>query len=409
MLGVLLIPTPAFATTAVAGISYDTALAAVTLVATALLWRQRKGRDSGLILNGYALASLALVAAASIVQLRVSPYASLRGLYETMPFWVAGLLLGTLAARDQRILTHLAMVGLPLATLAIVEFTLNKPALWSTLVGATKYDAAQGVPVRAMSTFGHPLVAGAALIVLAFLVLGSQARGRAVLFGVVVAGATATVSRSALVGLGAGLVVSLTTISGRQRAQIMLAVASAACIVAVLLVAIPAFRAQIDARVLGASTTTESVRLNTLQTLEQSFSDGATALFVGRGLEGSQTYLAQTGANLGFGTYDNQYVTSLFDSGLFVVLAAALLIVVAVVRARPPLNRLAPLVTASATFFFFEGLYWPATAVLFWLCVGLATAPDVQSSAPTLIASDELWTERTQRGYAASSRTMFRA
>jgi len=86
-------------------------------------------------------------------------------------------------------------------------------------------------------------------------------------------------------------------------------------------------------------------------------------------------YLTRTGENLGFGTYDNQYVTSIFDSGLVVILLVVGLIVAGVIRERPNASMLAPLVVSAATMFFFEGLYWPITGLLFWMTVGLASAP----------------------------------
>lgn len=377
MLGVLLVPSAAFPQSTFHGIPLQTGLALVTFCATFALWWQRKAHAATAPLSGYSLASLLLLVVVSVVQLGVSRYAQIRPVYQFPLFWASGFLLGSMIAADLRIADRVGLLALPLAILAIFESATGKPSLWSDLVGATIFDntSAQSAD-RAASTFGHPLVAGTALVILAFLVLVKPGSRRVLLFSLIVAGAVATVSRSALIGLAAGL---LTHFIGthRQRSQIVGAIAATTIIGVLIISFVPALHASFEVRVLGASTQSEGIRLNSLQELRTSFARSDKELWLGRGLGGSTLYLGDTRGALGFGTYDNQYVTSLYDSGLVTVFVSIGLILVGIIRARPRAAMVAPLAAAAASFFFFEGLYWPVTALLFWMAVGLATARTV--------------------------------
>lgn len=376
MLGVVLIPTGTFGPGRIHGIPPTTALAFVTVCAALALWWHRRERGASAPLSGYALASLLILIVASLLQLGISKYAVTRPLYQLPFLWISGLLLGSLLAADLRIADRIGLLALPLAMLAIIESVIGKPTLWSDLIGANEFDNVStiGGADRAASTFGHPAVAGTALVILAFVVLSRRGPRRAILFSIIVAGAVATVSRGALVGLAAGL---LTHFIGKhhQRSQMIGAIAVTAIVGWLLISLVPAFHASFERRVLGASLQSEGIRLNSLSDLRASFVRNDQELWLGRGLGGSEIYLGQTGGNLGWGTYDNQYVTSLYDSGLLVVLAVIGLIVLGVIRARPRARLLAPLVASAVTMYFFEALYWPVTGLLFWMTVGLATTP----------------------------------
>lgn len=371
MLGVVLIPTPAFPHSTVHGIPLQTSLAVITFCAALALWYHRRARGETAPISRYALSGLLILIMASIAQLGISRYAQIRPVYQFPPFWISGLLLGSILAADLRIADRVGLLALPLAILAIFELAIGKPNLWSDLVGANIFDNASA---RAASTFGHPLVAGTALIIIAFITLSRPGQRSAILFPFIVGGAVATVSRSALVGLAAGL---LTHFIGNYRrpSQIIGAVAIAAIIGWLTISLVPDLQTSFESRVLSASTQNEGIRLNSLKELSISFSQSNKELWLGRGLEGSKNYLSRTGGNLGSGTYDNQYITSLYDNGLPVVLVVFGLIVLGVIRARPAARVLAPLIAAAATFFFFEGLYWPITGLLFGMAVGLATTP----------------------------------
>lgn len=374
--GVFLLPTPAMGISRVYGVPLTTTLAMVTLVASLAIWYHQKARGLHLAVNRLAIGALAVFVLAALAQLAISRYAALKPVYQFTPFWLAGLLLGSVLAADRRLLDHVGLLAVPLALLAVGEFALGKPNLWGDLVGAHGYDnvAQSAGTLRATSTFGHPVVAGAALIVMAFVFLARSRSSGTILFSIIVAGAVATVSRSALVGLGVGLLAQFLG-THRQRLHVMGALGAVVVLVWLMVALIPPLNTAFNNRVLGASTRTERIRLNSLQTLKEGVSSGDSTLLAGRGLGGSIQYLSETGGNLGFSTYDNQYVTSLYDSGFLVVLAGFGLIVIAVARNRPGWRVVAPLAAAAATMFFFEGLYWPVTGLLFWLAVGLATAP----------------------------------
>lgn len=398
MLGVVLLPTPAIVAARVHGIPLATSLGVVTVFAALALWWHRRTRGATAALSSYSVASLLILVTVSIAQLGISHYAELRPVYQLPMFWLSGLLLGSLLASDLRIADRVGLLALPLAMLAIVESVLGKPNLWSNLLSATAFNSisSQGGIVRPDSTFGHPLVAGTALIIMAFLLLIQPGRGRAILFSLIVAGAVVTVSRSALVGLAAGLLTHLLGRQSRQRSQMVGAMAVTVAISWFMISVVPALHTAFESRVFGNDVATasarlannESIRLNSLQTLEANLSQADSELFIGRGLEGSMNYLAQTGGNLGFAVYDNQYVASFYDSGLVAVLAVIGLVILGVIRARPSARRLAPLVAAAAAMFFFEGLYWPVTGLLFWMTVGLATSRpslktrDVSNASP---------------------------
>jgi hypothetical protein len=386
LLGVVLVPTPAIGSARLDDIPLATTLGVVTLLASVLLWWHR--RAQGARLNPYAVASLLLVLVAAILQLVVSSYADVSLVYQVALFWVAGLLLGSVIASDRRVTDNVGLLALPLALLAVVELVLKRPNLWGDVVNAHVYGAiaTAGGNLRATSTFGHPLVAGAALIVLAFIAFTRAGRWRTLLFSIIVVGAVATVSRSALVGLGVGLLVYFLG-SRHERTQIVGAVLALVAMVWVVVRWIPALRTSLDARLAGTSAHTEGSRLNALHALATSLTHGETVLLTGRGIGGSQVYLARIGGNLGVNTYDNQYVTSLFDSGILVVAAVVVLIVLGIRRTRPDLRVIAPLAASAATLFFYEGLYWPVTGLLFWLTVGLATSPGASEGSVTQVES----------------------
>jgi hypothetical protein len=381
-LGVFLLPTPAMQASRVHGLPLTTTLAFATTFATLVIWWHQRARGIHLSLSPYAAASLILLVVAAIIQLATSQYATLKPVYQLTPFWLAGLLLGSLLASNRRSVDDVGVLALPLALLAIIEFVANKPNLWGNVIGAHGYDnvALTGTTLRSTATFGHPVVAGAALIVMAFVYFIRPGYRRTLVFSVIVAGAVATVSRSALVGLGAGLLAQFFG-THRQRLHVVGAVAATALAVWLMTSLIPTLNTAFTHRVLGASTQTQRIRLNAISTLKEDVSRGDPILITGRGLGGSLNYLAQTGGNLGFSTYDNQYITSVYDSGFVVVVLSLGLIGLGVIRARRGWRTVAPLWASAATMFFFEGLYWPVTGLLFWLTVGVATSPTSWSSS----------------------------
>jgi hypothetical protein len=376
LLGIAIIPTPALAEDKFHGVPAETLLDIVTLCGAAVLWWDRSKRAARPKISPYALGALMLIIVAAIVQLGTSKYSDVKPVYQLGTAWLAGLLLGSILAADSRMLRSVGVLAAPLAVLSVLEYAAGKPNLWGQFTGANEFAslATSGGDLRSTSTFGHPLVAGASLVVLAFMVIVKPSRRSSILFAVILAGAIVTVSRSALIGLAVGGLIYF--LGGRRRrSAIFGAVATTAVVTWLLLTLIPSLATSIESRVLDASTRTQSIRLNSLHTLGESISDGNSEIITGRGIDGSLSYLSVSGGNLGFVTYDNQYVTSIYDSGILVVIAAFGLIALALARARPSARLVAPLAACAATMFFFEGLYWPITGLLFWMSVGLATAP----------------------------------
>ena len=200
--GVVLIPTPAMQTAAVHGIRLQTGLGTVTASTAFWLWYREKARGANVALNPTVTAALVIILVAGVCQLMFSQYAELRPLYQCSFFWSAGLLLGSVVACNRRMLGYLAYLGLGLALFTIFEFVVGQPNLWGRVIGGQNFEliATLGGINRATATFGHPLVAGIVLVTLAFLALSSGHRRSTVMFGLIVAGALATGSRSAFVG-----------------------------------------------------------------------------------------------------------------------------------------------------------------------------------------------------------------
>jgi hypothetical protein len=380
--GVVLVPTPAMQTAAVHGIRLQTGLGIITASGAFWLWCRQRARGANVALNPAATAALVIILVAGVCQLMFSQYAELRPLYQCSFFWLSGLLLGSVVAYDRRMLGYLAYLGLGLTLFTIFEFLLGQPNLWGRVIGGQTFEliATLGGINRATATFGHPLVAGIVLVTLAFLALSSGRRGGTVMFGLIVAGTLVTGSRSAFVGFGVGLIVLI--LSGQRRPSQKLAIIGTTIVIGWILIAsIPALNSALNSRVVHASSTEDRVRLNSLRTLKQSFDDGDPTLITGRGVQGSQVYLKQTGGNLGFPVYDNQYATSIYDNGYLVFGAAVILIAIGVIKTRPGWQLAAPLVVISSTLLFFDGLYWPIIGVLFWFTVGLASAPATRAYA----------------------------
>ena len=382
MLGAMMLPTSGMSSTQTHGIPVVTALGAITLITTLLVWQwQKRNRGGDLRLSAYAIAALLLILGVAAAQLSISSYAQSQTVYQCLMFWGSGLLLGTILAFEPRMADRIALLAMPLATFAIFETATSSPNIWSDIVGAKHFDYIPhaGGDLRASSTFGHPLVAGTALIIMAFLMCARPGRIRWSLFTLVIVGAITTVSRSALLGLLAGLLVYFIG-SPRQRLQLIGAVTIVIIFGSFAITVLPALQSSFEARVLADNGDSQEKRLNSLHILDVGLSEGSSELLAGRGLGGSATYLGRTQENLGLKTYDNQYITLAYDSGIFVACVAIGLFILGVIRARPRARRLAPLVVSATTMIFFDGLYWNSTGLLFWMTVGLATAPTVAAA-----------------------------
>ena len=268
--GVVLIPTPAMQTANVHGIHLETGLGIITASAALWLWSRQRARGANVALNPAVTAALVIILVAGVCQLIFSQYAEIRPLYQCSLFWLSGLLLGSVVANDRRMLGYLAYLGLGLTLFTIFEFLLGQPNLWGRVIGAQNFEltATLGGINRATATFGHPLVAGIVLVTLAFLALLSGRRGSTVMFGLIVAGALATGSRSAFVGFGVGLMALV--LSGQRRPSQKLAIVGTTIVLGWIMIAsIPALNNALSSRVLHANSKEDNIRFNSLQTLKK--------------------------------------------------------------------------------------------------------------------------------------------
>jgi hypothetical protein len=312
--------------------------------------------------------ALLLLAVFGIAGAVVSPFGSVTKSLSVIALWGGSAAVGQLAARNPRLLHGLALAVLPLAVLAVWEAT-GGPNPFRPLYGSLRFGNNEVAGVtRASATFAHPVVAGA---VFATLGVMSVARGRpgwlpaAILF----AGAAATISRSAAVGVAVGVGVMLLVQRGFARGRSLVVVAVMLAIIVAAIGQSSEFRDSVTNRVFTRQEV-QVARVTGPQRVSRDLADAPASLVFGDGLQGTQRRLSDEGGLGGVSTYDNQYVTLVYDVGFpTMVLAVGLLLFGCwrVPQIAPPLLAL------SAVLIFFDGLYWPATACLFFvLCAAAA-------------------------------------
>lgn len=290
-----------------------------------------------------------------------------------------GVTFGSCLATSKTARQALGFGCVPLALLALAEIAgFNNP--WPHLVHATNFlQVSQQVDAnRAQSTFGHPLIAGGCLAGMSALMLQSRTRFSTAVAAVLAAGALATVSRSAILGLGAALACSIVLSNRRGRNLLQAAV----IVVFALLIAtqIPALSESITTRITSANSITytdQPVRAYAITKLRGDLSDNPGALLLGGGVGAAGNELTAIGGVDGYDIFDNQYVTSIYDLGLLPMIVIAVLLVRAIATASPEARRLGlPALTAVAgVMFFADGAYWLSLDFLAWTTVGLSSAP----------------------------------
>ena len=291
--------------------------------------------------------------------------------------WLAGFTIGSAFGGDDRQAVLLAQVAVPLGALAIVEQFAFR-FTYSRAITATNYLdlGTSGGDVRAISTFGHPLVAGACLVTLGVLALSTRAQSRWLVAAVLLGGALSTVSRSGILGGIAGVLALLVTVGQRARRRLLRAAAVLVGVVLLVLAISGQVRHTFDDRILGASSQGQQIRQNSLAVVESDFNSNASALLFGGGLGAAEHRLAALGGNLGFPVFDNQYVTGIYEFGLVPLLLLLVSMVWAIARAPSGARRLGlpALITIAVTFGFFDGFGWPVAGFLLWYLVGLTTS-----------------------------------
>jgi hypothetical protein len=315
--------------------------------------------------------AILLLAVFGVAGALVSPFGSVTKSLSMIALWGGSAALGQLAARNPRVLHSLILAAVPLAILAVWEAT-GGPNPFRPLYGSLKFGNNELAGVtRASATFGHPLVAGAVFATLGVL---SVSRGRpgwlpgAVLF----AGAVATISRSAAVGIAVGVAVILVIQRGFARRRSVVVVVVMLAIVAAAIGQSTEFRGSVTNRVF-VRRDVQVARVTGPQQVRHDLTNAPGSLLFGDGLQATQRRLSEEGGLGGVSTYDNQYVTLVYDVGLPMMILAFALMLLGTWRA----TQIAPaLLALSAMLIFFDGLYWPATACLFFLLCAAAARPD---------------------------------
>lgn len=303
--------------------------------------------------------------------------------------WLAGVLIGTGLVRLDRAMLALGAFSVPLAMLALWEVS-GGANYWADATGAAErfgsLATVEGAG-RALSTFGHPLIAGNVLAVLALLVLATPAsQWRVPIVLALAVGVVATVSRSSLLGLGAGLIVYVLMQNWRRAWVAALAVAAVAGVVWAAVNASASLSQSFASRFDDAGQAQpvrEFGRDRLMDAIVNPFGH-----LIGGGFQGSMRYMDSIGGIDGFRIFDNWYPTAIYDLGWLPLLAALALAIVGYRKADRGVRRavLPALVCAAVVVFFTDGVYWFSWRLVSGILVGALLVPPLRSGdAPTAL------------------------
>ena len=374
------------------------AVGALGLVAMVALRVQPPVPPRAVVLLGVTFASFLLVPT-------VANGGDLRALMDHWAIWACAFVLGlTVQAGQRTLLAGWVVIGLGLAAYAIAEYFLGAQTLYTDVLlpGYRSSTAiSPGVAeLRSQATFGHPVPLGSYLTVAFCLLAWGPFRPAPIwLFRPLAMAALAfaivtTFARSSWVSLAVAVAVGLLlqrwTAHRRVRPALLVGAAALALLLSPL-------GGTVVRYVDGSSTTTGyQVRLATLQTVGRVASAGYVPMLAGHGGGAAVAFMGgdEGSSAAQVVAVDNQYVTLLVESGL-VGLAALIALIWSVVGQalrqlrRPsedtPVDFLQPLLVAmvalGVAMFFFELLYWPSTAFIFWCILGMLAGPALQPAA----------------------------
>jgi hypothetical protein len=358
-------------------------LAVVSAVLATAYWCQGAGRPT---LNRWSFSAVGFLLVALVV-LGQGTHASLQNSLSLPLFAYSGLIVGQ-CLRDRVAIRAIAVLAVPLAMLAILE-ALGLRNVWGKWLHANAdLVTAMHSAARSTASFGHPLIAGACLAATGLLLLSLRERLMAGAGLICIFAAVTTVSRSALLGAALGLTILVVQARGHRT---RIAVTATVLVVAMFAIvnSVPALQSSFNDRVTGLNQTTlareETVRTNSLSILKNEFSVDPDRLFVGGGVGYSVRVLTARGGNAaGYNIFDNEYITMLYDAGLFVVLVIFALLARATVTSatlgrRAALPALASLVVVM---YFVDGMEWPSLSFLTWMVIGFFTIPLASTRAP---------------------------
>ncbi|MDO9355469.1 MAG: hypothetical protein Q7T55_17340, partial [Solirubrobacteraceae bacterium] len=289
--------------------------------------------------------------------------------------WLGGIVLGACLAAVPSRITILGFGLLPPALLIFWELT-GRGNFWAQRLGTTEFaDLGQlENATRAFSTFGHPLIAGAVFAVVGALLLAEGSR-RSLPLAVVMFGASmGTVSRSAL--LAVAIVVFVVAIQSaknplRAGTRLILPLVGALVLISV----IPGLKDSVTTRVSGG-VGPQVVRGYALDSIRSDAEVRPGQLLVGGGLGAARDKISAVGGRVGsLETFDNQYVTSVYDYGVLPLLIASGLVVVGLRKSRSLMLGLPAVLATLIAVFFFDGFYTLPVGFFGALAFGVALAP----------------------------------
>ncbi len=362
----LLIPIDSFAQTHVGGVALSSVLGLYSLLAVAIAATLRRARVGPSAPGVIAL--MAICGGGLIGALRSGH--QMNSTLTLILAWAAAFGAGACLVDSRRDVERLLWFVAPIALLAVVEAAIGRNPYLS-LLPPVSFSAHQAAGLhRSFATFGAPLVAGSAFAVCAALGLGGLNRRLWAVVPLIAVACLLTVSRSAILAVGVGVLVVF-LIERRSRPRIIVVLAVLGLLSAGAVSQLPYFHESVTNRLAGKGES-HSVRSNALEKFSGDLSNNTGGLMLGNGLRYTETVLEETGRNEGLATLDNQYVTFAYDVGLLPMLLSALAGLIAL-RLAPRARLLAFLpavATCAVSFFFFDGMYWVATAALAWFTFG---------------------------------------
>jgi hypothetical protein len=356
-------------------------LAIVSAGLATLYWRSGAGRPK---LNYWSLAAVGFLGIALLALGLSTGLNSLQEAVSLTMFAYTGVIIGQ-CLQDPIALKAVAYLAVPIAVLALLEAGGLKN-LWAIYLHADKFEGSAQLAIRSTASFGHPLIAGACLVVTGLLLLSVRRRSATVSGIICIAAAATTVSRSTLLGGALGIALFAAQAQG-HRIRIVFITVALALVALVIINSVPELKHSVDSRVLdinqGQIAEQESVRSNSLTIFKEEFDVDPGRLLIGGGAGSSSKLLTARGGNLdGYDIFDNEYITMTYDAGFLVVLCVFGLLTVAAMKSGKLARRqaLPALAAIIVIMYFVDGVEWPSLGVVAWMTIGFFSAPALSDS-----------------------------
>ncbi len=309
------------------------------------------------------------------------------------------------------VLISWVVMALLSAAYAVYEYLAKLEPLYNSYLTEVGFSRSIGLTMsgealfRAQSTFGHPIPLATFLVVSFALVLWAVQFSLGKLQGILQlipltllgAGIVLTFSRSSWIALSVAVIVGLVYRRTKNTDRMRVIALCGVPMVILLLTSLGGSAFEYTQNL--QSTLSFEQRAASLQSLPQLFGTGLGAVLVGAGIGAKQELygggvLQSVG---GLQVVDNQYITLLIQVGLLGIALFVAMVWSALKTAHEKVlivSRIADGATGRKTFigvglaflsvlcamFFYEGLYWPTTAVLFWSMLGFLARNDGRSA-----------------------------